>query len=86
MTVTQRDINVGRLEALKRERYEICVTIDGSVRAMLLQFTPLDYDFQYVESIVPAQLEIHVRNIRKMMEKLQRVKSEIERLKREIGD
>ncbi len=86
MTPTNRINQLGQLTELKRKLMTLAVTIDSSVRTLLLHFDPLDADFKYIENIRPQHIEILVGNIRKWKKEWDQLSAEKRRLQDELGE
>jgi len=77
---------LGRLAELRSERHRLKVQIDAIVKSLLIHFEPLDHAMDYIDDIDPTRLLINVQDIREKHEQLQKVQTEIERLKADAGD
>lgn len=86
MASTNRTMQLGQLTELMRKLMTLAVTIDSSVRTLLLHFEPLDNDFKYIENIRPDRIEILVSNIRKWKKEYDRLNAEKRHVQEELGE
>lgn len=85
MTATHEE-NTGRLTIAKEKRRRLRITIDGSVKALIYHFEPMDHDCVYTDKIETDRIRTYVEDITKKHNELERVIQEIKRLERELGE
>lgn len=85
MPRTDRTFQIGRLAELKEKASRLRIKIDAYVKQLVVHFDPLDLDMEYTEKIDPWKLETYVREIKRNVEELQRVRVDIKQLQAELG-
>ncbi len=86
MTTTERTVKLGQRVELEQRLRDLEIKIDTEVRALKDVFEPRDRDYSYIKDIDTERLAIYTKDIKKHKAEYDKVKRQLEDVKKELGE